>query len=101
MAEADRAGARVRLLPERERAAAEHLRPRLELHVDLEADHRLEAGRAQSRPPCGSKPIARSSANAASSMPFSEKAGPAIWNPTGSAVPPSAPSSPAGVARPP
>ena len=41
VAEADRAGVRVRLVPERERAAAEHLRPRPQLDVDLDADDRL------------------------------------------------------------
>ncbi len=38
MREADRAGARVRLGAPLVRAAAEHLRARLQLHVDLEAD---------------------------------------------------------------
>ena len=43
--EADRAGLRVRPAAEAVRAAAEHLRPRLQLHVDLEADHRLPGHR--------------------------------------------------------
>ena len=41
--QADRAGVDVRLVAERERAAAEHLRPRRELDVDLQADHGLVA----------------------------------------------------------
>ena len=45
VAEADRAGVGVRLGAELELAAAEHLRPRLELDVDLEADRRLAASR--------------------------------------------------------
>ena len=36
------------------------------------------------RPALASKPIARSSANAASRMRFSLNAGPASWKPTGS-----------------
>src|SRR3712207_7945779 len=39
--EADGAAARVRRLAERQRARAEHLRPRVELDVDLEADDGL------------------------------------------------------------
>src|SRR5262249_33926844 len=41
VAEADRARQGVRRRAERQPAAAEHLRARLELHVDLEADDRL------------------------------------------------------------
>ena len=86
--EADRAGARVRLLAEAQRAAAEHLRARRELHVDLEADHRLV--RRHARAPEPSKPIACSSACAASRMRFSLNAGPASWKrgrqPAGEAV---------------
>ena len=58
--EADRAGLRVRPAAEAVRAAAEHLRPRLQLDVDLEADHRLPGHRSRSG--TGSKPIACSSA---------------------------------------
>src|SRR3954451_6667683 len=86
VAEADRAGARVRLLAEREGAAAEHLRARLQLHVDLEADDRLvvafrELVAAHRGTP--SKPISRSSAYAASKIRFSLNAGPASCTPTG------------------
>jgi hypothetical protein len=42
--EADRAGTRVRLRAVRERAAAEHLRPRLQVDVDLEPDDRFPVG---------------------------------------------------------
>ena len=41
LAEADRAGVRVRRRAELELAAAEHLRLGQQLDVDLEADHRL------------------------------------------------------------
>ena len=43
MREADRAGVDVRLVAEGELAAAEHLRPRAQLDVDLEPDHGLVA----------------------------------------------------------
>jgi hypothetical protein len=43
VSQADRAGVHVRLIPEGELATAEHLRPRPELNVDLEADHGFEA----------------------------------------------------------
>ena len=43
--ETDRAGVDVRVVAERELAAAEHLRAGRELHVDLEPDHRLEVAR--------------------------------------------------------
>ena len=43
-AETDRADLGVGLRAETGRAAAEHLRPRAELDVRLQADHRLEAG---------------------------------------------------------
>ena len=102
MAEADRAGVDVRLVAERQRAAAEHLRPRRELDVDLEPDHGLVAvGDRRSSVAAGgraSKPIARSSAYAASRIAFSLNAGPAIWKPTGSSgPPPSGSASPAGI----
>ena len=56
MREADGAGARVRLLAPDVLAAAEHLRPRLQLDVDLEADDRFPGhdsrpGRSRSRSP--------------------------------------------------
>ena len=80
VAEADRADERVRLLAERERAAAEHLRPRAQLHVDLDADDGLVVH--PHRHP--SNAIDFSSACAASRMRASLNAGPAIWKPTGS-----------------
>ena len=93
--EADRAGVDVRLVAEGERAAAEHLRPRRELDVDLQPDHRLEL-RHRRPPPAGRRSRSScSSANAASSRPCSAKAGAAIWKPTGSRGPP-----PSGSARP-
>ena len=48
-AEADRAAVRVRLLAEGQRARAEHLRPRVELDVDLQADDGLEVGHDRAR----------------------------------------------------
>ena len=61
--EADRAGVAVGRVAEAQLAAAEHLRARQQLDVDLEADHRLPAGqvdRAHATPGGeGSKPIAR------------------------------------------
>ena len=66
--EADRAGVDVRRVAERQLAAAEHLRPRLQLDVDLEADHGLASCvSAPRRAASQSKPIACSSAYAASS----------------------------------
>ena len=66
--EADRAGLRVRRAAEAVLAAAEHLRPRLQLHVDLEADHRFPRRHCGSSSPnlsgTGSKPIAASRAAA-------------------------------------
>ena len=61
---------------------AEHLRPGRELDVDLQPDDGLVVGHAARRVP--SKPIACSSAWAASRMRFSLNAGPAIWKPAGS-----------------
>src|SRR4029077_10062788 len=81
-AKADRARARVRRLAERQPAAAEHLRVRLQLDVDLQADDRLVF--AQVNALVESKPIACSSAWAASRIRFSLNAGPASWKPTGS-----------------
>ena len=81
MSEADRAGVHVGLVAEGDGAAAEHLRLGRELDVDLEPDHRLVAVRGhQAAPPSPSrrKPIAPSSARAASSIAESLKAGPAI-----------------------
>jgi hypothetical protein len=42
MCEADRAGVNIRLVAERQLAAAEHLRPGRELDVDLEPDDRFK-----------------------------------------------------------
>ena len=85
--EADRTGPRVRRLAEGQLAAAEHLRRGLQLDVDLEADHRLQLD-AHWRTALPSKPSACSSAKAASSSRLSLNAGPTIWRPTGSRVPP-------------
>src|SRR5919197_1210232 len=84
-AEADLAGVRVRGLAEAQLAAAEHLRPRAELDVDLEADDRLVRDRVAHDRTCDpSNSRACSSAKAASRTRFSLNAGPASWNPTGS-----------------
>jgi hypothetical protein len=48
--EADRAGARVRRLAEGQLAAAEHLRPRRELDVDLQADDGLVLAHGRAPP---------------------------------------------------
>src|SRR3954454_24165546 len=99
MGEAHWAGVDVRLVAERQRAAAEHLRLRRELDVDLQPDHSLVAVhvRGHCRLPGGtaSKPIAPSIACDASSRPVSPKAGETTWSPTGSSGPP-----PSGSARP-
>src|SRR5262249_51203889 len=58
-AQAYRAGVDVWRVAEGQRTAAEHLRPRRELDVDLQADDRLPVHRRAALP---SKPIARSSA---------------------------------------
>ena len=88
MPQADRAGVGVRLVAEGQRAAAEHLGARAQLDVDLHPDHRLEGPGLGLRDRHGrgtpSKPIAFSTAWAASRMRLSLKAGPAIWKPTGS-----------------
>ena len=87
--EAARTGVDVRLVAERQLAAAEHLRAGLELDVDLEPDDGLvldgahEVTRLAGLP---SKSIARSSANAASSIAPSPNAGAASWKPTGQSV---------------
>src|SRR5439155_23153906 len=81
--EADGARAGVGRLAERQRARAEHLRPRRELDVDLEADDGLVVVDGHRRASEPSKPITCSSAWAASRMRFSLNAGPAIWKPTG------------------
>jgi hypothetical protein len=60
--EARRADVGVGRVAERQLAAAEHLRPRLELNVDLQADDRLELGLAHDRMALASKPIACSNA---------------------------------------
>ena len=106
--QAHRAGVRVGLVALGDGAAAEHLGLRVELDVDLEADHRLPGASCSPRcAPCRavgarpaaasrrparaesrkvgavSKPIAPSSACAASRMRFSLNAGPMSWKPTG------------------
>src|SRR6185436_6359841 len=85
-AEAHRAGARVGWLAERQLAAAEHLRPRVELDVDLQPDDGFPVlARHQAfLHGAASKPIACSSAYAAPSIAFSLNAGPASWKPVGS-----------------
>src|SRR5262249_13210208 len=79
-------GARVRVLPRTEArlAAAEHLRLRLELHVDLEPDDRVPAGAHRSRSGTPSKPIACSSAWPAWKRVFSPNWRPISCKPTGS-----------------
>src|SRR5262249_41674728 len=81
---ADRADVRVRLRAELVRAATEHLRPRLELHVDLEPDDGFPAA-AHDRSLVGtpSKASARSSACPARKSMFSENCGPISCRPTG------------------
>ena len=66
--------------PEAVRAAAEHLRARLQLHVDLQPDHRLP-GHHRSRSGTTSKPIARSSAWPARNSVFSANCGPISCKP--------------------
>jgi hypothetical protein len=78
--QADRAGVDVRRIAERQLAAAEHLRPRLQLDVDLEPDDGSYSTRSPARlrlrrAADPSKPIACSSAYAASSRRFSLNAG--------------------------
>ena len=80
-AEAHLAGVRVGRRAEGQLAAAEHLRPRAELDVDLQADDGLVVGHARAGEL--SKPIACSSAWAASRRRFSLKAGLESWKPTG------------------
>src|SRR5215217_39037 len=94
---AHRARVDVRLVAERERAAAEHLRPGLELDVDLQPDDGLVfvRERHQLAPGAASNPIAPSIANAASRRPDSVNAGEVICRPTGRSGPP-----PSGWARP-
>src|SRR5436305_11761454 len=82
MCEADRTGARVRLRPEARLAAAEHLRARLQVRVDLQADDGLPAH--LSRSGTVSKPVACSSAWPTRKSRFSENCGPISCSPTGS-----------------
>src|SRR6478609_8274061 len=81
-AEADRACLRVLARAEAHRAAAEHLRPRLQLDVDLEPDHGLPAHRSRSG--TVSKASARSRAWPTANSPFSPNCRPISCSPTGS-----------------
>src|SRR5919109_1064026 len=99
MTQADRAGARVRLRSVLDPAAAEHLRLRLQLDVDLQADDRLpdHGNRVSHLSPLlpltdaharrggtVSNPIARSSAWPTRKSVFSANCGPISCSPTGS-----------------
>src|SRR5262249_2539138 len=88
MREADRARARVRVVERPDRAAAEHLRARLQVHVDLEADDRFPAHRSRSgtksNSTARSTPGAGWNACPARKRVFSENCGPINCNPTGS-----------------
>src|SRR6185312_17072761 len=79
--EADRARVRVRRVEVGDLAPAEHLRSRLQVHVDLEPDYRFPAH--FSRSGTKSKPIARSSAWPARKSVFSENCGPISCSPAG------------------
>ena len=91
MAQADWAGAGVRLLPERERAAAEHLRPRRQLDVDLHADHGLVLARSaaltaappRTRSPARARTPPRASGPRRKRGPRLEPYGQAVREPTG------------------
>ena len=87
--EADRAGVDVRLVAEGELAAAEHLRPRRQLDVDLEPDHRLQL--SHQAPPSGALRVEADRAARARRRPRAASArrrpGAAIWKPTGSSRP--------------
>src|SRR5436190_7930747 len=91
--EADGARVRVRRVEVRHPAAAEHLRLRLQVNVDLEADDRLPSHRYLSG--TKSKASARSSAWPARKSRFSANCRPISCSPTGS---PS--ESPQGIDRP-
>ena len=99
--EADGAGVNVGLVAEGERAAAEHLRPRLQLDVDLEADDRLVSlGQVMPRlPPAGleaDRPLDR--VGRVEEAATRRTPGAQIWRPTGSSgPPPSGWASPAGI----
>src|SRR5205823_4162943 len=80
--EADGAGLRVRCAAEAVLAAAEHLRARLQLHVDLEADDGLPV-HVRSRSGTPSNARLCSSAWPARKRVFSENCGPISCNPTG------------------
>ena len=98
VAEADGARARVRLLAERQRAAAEHLRARRELDVDLEADHRLhtlEERVARHRHPAGGRSRTRSPARARTQRRASRS--PRRRGPRSGSRPEPARTSPAGI----
>src|SRR5205823_168780 len=78
--EADRARVGVRLRAEARLAAAEHLRPRPQVDVDLEADDGFPAHRSRS----GTKSNASAFSNAcpARNSVFSASCGPISWSPT-------------------
>jgi hypothetical protein len=82
-AEADRAGARVRRLAEGQLAAAEHLRRRAQLHVDLEADHRLQLYAHCLAPRCR-RSRAPARARKRVEQPVLAERRAASWSPTGS-----------------
>src|SRR4249919_1647263 len=85
--EAEADGARLCVLTAAEAvcAAAEHLRPCLQLDVDLEPNDGFPRMRThRSRSGTGSKPSARSSACPALKSVFSESCGPISCSPTGS-----------------
>ena len=85
MREADRARVRVLGREVLERAAAEHLRARLQVDVDLEADDRLPSS-SRAAPGRSRTPSACSSAWPARKSRFSENCGPISWRPTGQAL---------------
>src|SRR5262249_35481824 len=81
MGEADRARVAVLRREVLERAPAEHLRPRFQVHVDLEADHGFPVHR--NRFGTKSNSSARSRAWPARNSVFSENCGPISCSPTG------------------
>src|SRR5262249_48365827 len=83
MAEADRARSRVLGVAVAERAAAEQLRPGLQVDVDLEPDDRFPVAH-RSGAGTESNWRARSGAWGVRNSVFSENCGPISWSPTGS-----------------
>src|SRR5262249_11892462 len=81
--EAEAHGTRLRVLPrpESDRAAAEHLRPRLQLHVDLESSDRLPG--PVNRSVTVSHPVASTSTCPSRKRPFSPSCPPISCSPTG------------------